>query len=345
MKRFSFFFALGLTVLTGCSRVNGVSDDAPAHGGAVPVPKEFPSMPTPADNAFSAAKAELGRHLFYDTRLSQDFSTSCASCHHPESAFSDAGKKTSAGFGGLMTTRNSMSLTNIGYSAALFWEGGAPTLEQQAIAPIIAPNEFNINPDSLVARLSAVPKYQALFQNAFGSAQPAFDRITKALATFERTLISSTSPFDRWNRGDASALSPSAARGFDLFFNETGDCFHCHGGFNFTDNDFHNNGIDSVTTDEGRYAVTNNPRDIAVFKTPTLRNIDLTAPYMHDGRFATLEEVVRHYNSGGKAHPTKDALIRPLGMTDAEQQDLVAFLKSLTDVSFTANPALQNPWK
>lgn len=330
--------------LYGCDKVTGLVSP-PVNDFAVPaVPKEFPAVPFPADNPFTAAKAELGRHLFYDKRLSKDFSTSCGSCHQSQQGFAD-GSKFSHGFAGLMTTRNSMSLVNVAYNKSFFWDGGVVSLEVQALAPLTALNEMNMNTDSLVRRIENIEAYQPLFAAAWGDGTVSLDRITKSLATFERKLVSGQSSFDQWNRGNTSALSASAARGAELFFGEKGDCFHCHQGYNFTDNQFHSNALDSLPSDEGRYRITGTESDKGLFRTPTLRNTELTAPYMHDGRFTTLHDVVRHYNSGGKLHINRDVLMRPLGLSDSETDDLVAFLKSLTDTAFIGDTTLQSPWK
>lgn len=343
MKRIFLLAILAQICLVGCSEVDG-SMESEQSSFEVEKPADFPVMPEPRDNPTTAEKVELGRRLFYDKQMSLDYSTSCASCHQPELAFAD-NRKQSAGFGGLLTARNSPSLANTGYLPHFFWEGGIPTLEKQALAPIIAPNEFNIRADTLEKRMSSDPRYKMLFQAAFGDETVTLERITKSISAFQRTLISGNSPYDKFRRGDRSAISLSAQRGEALFFGETGDCWHCHNGYNLTTNSFHNTGLDSLTTDIGRAAVTKNPNDEGKFKVPTLRNIALTAPYMHDGRFQTLEQVLQHYNSGGKAHPNKDALMRPLGLSNQEVSDLIEFLKSLSDTSFTQNPAHNNPWE
>jgi cytochrome c peroxidase len=336
-------FAAASLILSGCS-----GDESPIQPPAdivgAPFPG-FPVVPEPADNPTTEAKAELGRYLFYDTRFSQNNTISCGSCHKPEGAFSDQGQSTSVGFEGGRTTRNAPGLTNVAYNTSLFWEGGVLSLEVQAVAPIINPIEMGMNTDTLLVKLRAEPLYSSLFLQAWGSSEITLERVTKSISAFERTLLSGSSPYDEWNRGDDNAISESAKRGVSLFFGEKGDCFHCHGGFNFTDNMFHNNGLDSVTIDEGRYRITNDETDKGKFRTPTLRNIALTGPYMHDGRFATLDQIVRHYNSGGKRHINRDPLMRPLGLSDGEIDDIVAFLESLTDPTFTDNPALQNPWE
>jgi cytochrome c peroxidase len=305
----------------------------------------FPAVPVPLDNPRTAAKVELGRFLFYDKRFSLDSSMSCASCHKPEHAFSDAGQATSMGFNGDFTTRNAPGLSNVAYNTSLFWEGGVPSLEIQAVAPIINPIELGMNTDTLLVRLQNEPRYDPMFIEAWGNNEITLERVTKSIAAFERELLSGSSPYDEWNRGNDDAISESARRGVALFFGEQGDCFHCHNGFNFNDNLFHNTGLDSVTVDEGRYLITHNEADKGKFRTPTLRNIGLTFPYMHDGRFNTLEEVVRHYNSGGKRHINKDPLLRPLGLSETDIQDLVSFLESLTDQTFTQDPDLQDPWE
>lgn len=328
--------------LNGCIK----SDSAP--GPSSPSsnlwPSDFPAMSFPADNPFSKTKAELGRYLFYDKRFSRDQSVSCASCHRQEYAFSDAGNALSRGFHGLTGQRNSPSLTNTGYSTSFFWDGTVLSLELQAIAPIINPVEMNMNTDTLVMILQKDPDYAPLFTAAWGDATVTLERITKSLSTFQRTVISGNAPFDRWNRGTADAISPSAQRGYDLFFGETGDCFHCHTSYNFTDNLFHNNGNEAHPVDEGRYRLTNQLSDLGKFRTPTLRNIALTAPYMHDGKFATLEEVLVHYSAGGKPGIYKDNLIRPLDLTPQQQSDIIAFLRSLTDSTFITNRTFADPW-
>lgn len=339
--RRSFFGFMTVVLFTACDKVTS-PEEPPFEQN---LPSDFPQVPVPSDNPMSNAKVELGRYLFYDKRLSRDFSLSCASCHLQASAFSDQGHAISRGVGGQVTKRNAPTLANVAYLPYFFGEGGVPTLEQQALAPIIASNEMDMNTDTLLARLQGVNKYRTLFSQAWGDGNLTIERVTKSLAAFERTLVSAESAFDHWNRGDKNAISASAQRGAELFFGEKGDCWHCHGGFNFTNNAFHNTGLDSARIgDEGRYRITNNPADFGKFKTPTLRNIALTAPYMHDGRFNTLEEVVRHYNSGGKAHPNADVLMRPLHLTETEMQDLIALLNALTDENFISKQSLSDPW-
>lgn len=334
---------LGLVSVFGCKSDTGPIE--PVRQESFLPPKDFPSMDFPNDNPFTSEKAELGRYLFYDKRFSRDSSVSCGTCHKAEFAFSDSGNVFSKGFHGLLGSRNTPSLTNTGYNTSYFWDGTVFTLEKQAIAPIINPVEMNMDTDTLLIRLSSEPLYKPLFTRAWGSSEITLERVTKSLATFQRTLVSGTSPFDAWNRGNVDAISPAAQRGYDLFFGEKGDCFHCHTGYNFTDNMFHNNATELFPADEGRYRLTSNPEDKGKFRTPTLRNIALTPPYMHDGKFQTLEQVLIHYNSGGKSTENKDILMRPLGLTDQDRSDIIEFLRSLTDRQFTTAAALQDPWK
>ena len=330
-------------VLVGCSEsVGSLDPDTNDQEGLVP-PAGFPSMFFPSDNPYTKAKAELGRYLFYDTRFSRDFSTSCASCHLQEHAFSDP-NRVSIGVEGRTGVRNAPSLTNVGYNIALLWEGGVRTLERQAIVPIIHPDEMDMHTDTLVGRLQQDVLYQELFRNAWGDDSITIERVVKSVSSFERSLVSGNSPFDAYREGDESALSSSAQRGMNLFFGETADCFHCHGGYNFTDNGFHNNGL-SETEDLGRFEITQSELDRGKFKTPTLRNIEVTAPYMHDGRYTSLEEVVAHYNRGGDGHPNSGSLVRPLGLSEQDVQDLIAFMRSLTDEHFLSDTSLSNPWK
>lgn len=300
------------------------------------------SVPIPEDNPQTPAKVALGRKLFYDTRLSKDNTIACASCHRPEFAFSDGGKPVSTGIFGRQGSRNAPSLTNVGFRRHLFWEGRSPRLELQAVGPLTAHDEMGLEPEELAQRLQAIPEYAQAFREVFGE-PPSLRAVTYAIAAFERTLVSYNSPFDRYQAGDDQALSPAALRGMELFFSEKGDCFHCHVGPDFTDDEPRNTALYTVYKDIGLARATGKDEDVGKFKTPTLRNVALTAPYMHDGSIRTLREVVQHYNRGGEPNLNADALIRPLGLTDQEVDDLVAFLEALTDTSFTTNPALQAP--
>jgi cytochrome c peroxidase len=310
----------------------------------VKVPQDFPPMPVPGDNPMTVEKVELGRKLFYDKRLSSDNTISCASCHKQAFAFSDGGKVVSAGVAGRKGTRNAPPLANVGYRKSLFWEGGAASLELQAVGPITHPDEMNMDPPKLVAKLGKVPEYSQGFKKVFPDGISMLN-IIRAIAAFERTLVSAGSPWDRFNAGDKTALSESALRGLELFFSETGDCFHCHVGHNFTNEDLTNTALYTVYQDQGLARITKKDDDIGKFKTPSLRNVELTAPYMHDGSIKTLREVVKHYNNGGQPNLNADALMRPLGMTDAQIDDLVEFMKSFTDKGFVKDPRYGPPKK
>jgi cytochrome c peroxidase len=290
----------------------------------------LPAVPMPADNPQSSAKIELGKKLFFDTRLSLDRASSCATCHSPEKAFAD-GLPRAKGFKGALLPRNSPTVLNAAYNSAQFWDGRAATLDEQCKGPLLAPAEMNmLDEKHLVDRLNSIPGYRHDFQTIFGGS-PSLDSVTRAVAAFERTLVTPNSRFDRYAMGVKTALSDSEKRGLILFIGKAA-CSECHNGPNFTDNKYHNLGIATAhgtPDDAGRFAVTKNPEDRNAFKTPTLRNIALTAPYMHDGSSATLEEVVELYDRGGGDAPNKSKLIYKLDLTAQEKADLVAFMKSL----------------
>jgi cytochrome c peroxidase len=312
------------------------------------IPAGFPQPVVPADNPITPAKVELGRDLFYDTRLSYNNTKACASCHSVTASFSDSCKFVSIGADGQQGSRNAPGLMNVAYDTTFFWDGRASSLEIQAGGPIINPEELGNDSVAVVATLSKSTFYQALFAEAFGENSPArsqitFERIRKALATFERTLISGSSPYDRFVQGDSSALSASAQRGMALFNSSTTNCSRCHSGFNFTDNNYHSTGIAVFYADEGREDVTNNSGDNGKFRTPSLRNVGLTMPYEHDGSFTTLLQVVDHYNKGGMHNSTQDSLIKVMNLTSAQENDIIAFLNSLTDYSFTERTEFKNP--
>jgi cytochrome c peroxidase len=300
----------------------------------------LPPVPVPEDNPQTEAKVELGKRLFFDTRLSGDFSSSCATCHNPAVAFTD-GLPRSRGFAGKTLLRNSPTVLNAAYNTAQFWDGRAATLDEQCKGPLLSPQEMNmVDEKHLVNRLNAVPQYRQDFQTAFGEG-PSLDNVAHAIAAFERTLVTPGSRFDRYALGDKSALSDQEKRGLIVFFGK-GSCSECHKGVNFTDNLYHDLGAKPVAgnpEDLGRFAITHNPADRGAFKTPTLRNVALTAPYMHDGSVATLEDVVEFYDRGGDGAPNQSKLIFKLNLTAQEKQDLVAFLKTLTG----AIPQVQPP--
>ncbi len=304
----------------------------------------FPAMSIPTNNPQSAAKIELGRQLFYDQRLSADNTVSCSSCHSQNFAFSNAGNAVSTGIDGQKGSRNAPSLGNVGYRKSLFWEGGSPSLELQAMGPITSHDEMGMEPEVLVKKLRAIAGYDKQFKSVFKDGVTMLN-ITRALASFERTLITNSSPYDRFNAGDQKAMSAAAIRGLELFFGEKGDCFHCHGGFNFTNEGLHNTGLYKVYKDEGLARITKRKEDVGKFKTPSLRNVVLTAPYMHDGSRKTLRDVLNDYNTGGQPHDNADGLMRPLELSKQDIDDLIAFLEALTDPALIKNPKFAKPAK
>ena len=291
---------------------------------------EDPNTYVPADNPLTKEKIELGRAIFFDKRMSKDNTIACASCHMAKKGFAD-GMPVSTGIKGQKGGRSAPVSFNRVYSKAQFWDGRAATLEDQSIGPFTNPIEHGFaNHDEMVAKMKKMPGYRKLFQEVFGW-EITIQDVGRAVASFQRTVLSGNSAVDKYDiGGDQNALSDSAKRGLELFRGKA-RCTRCHSGFNFTDEKFHNLGIgwDDNKVDLGRYMETKNPEDIGAFKTPTLREIARTAPYMHDGRFKSLEEVVKFYNQGGVKNPHQDNTIIPLEMTDDEQQDLVAMLKSL----------------
>jgi cytochrome c peroxidase len=284
----------------------------------------------PAENPFSLEKAELGRLLFFDKRLSVDDTVSCADCHNPKFAFTD-GQAVATGVRGQKGGRSAPTVINRVYSVEQFWDGRAPTLEEQAKGPIANPIEMANTHEAVVARLKTIKGYGPLFKRAFGSDEITIDLVAKAIATFERTIVSGNSPYDRYKSGNKTALSESARRGMDIFFNKT-KCDQCHFGINFTDGSFVNLGVgmDKPEPDLGRYLFTKRESDKGAFKTPTLREIAHTAPYMHDGSLAALEDVVEFYNKGGTPNPNLDKRMKKLDLTEQDKKDLVEFLKSLS---------------
>lgn len=289
----------------------------------------LPPPPIPAANLQYKAKVDLGRYLYFDKRLSGNNSISCAFCHNPGLGFSD-GRPRGLGLGGELG-RNSPTVYNTAYNPLQFWDGRAGSLEEQALGPIQNPNEMRGNLDEVVKKLSGVPGYVTMFQAAFGGGVSA-QGIAEAIAAFERTIVSRNAPFDRFMEGDKGAMSASAQRGMKLFTGKA-RCAMCHNGPNFTDNLFHNLGAPQagpLKEDLGRINITHRVADTGAFKTPTLRSVTESAPYMHDGVFKTLEEVVDFYNQGGGKNPHLDPLIQPLHLDAEEKKNLVEFLKALT---------------
>jgi cytochrome c peroxidase len=299
------------------------------------LPKSFPTINFPIDNEFRPQRWSLGKKLFFDKRLSEDGSISCANCHKQAFAFADNTDFTD-GVHKRKGARNSPSLANIAYHPYYTREGGIPSLEMQVLVPISEHNEFGFNLVLIVDRLKDDMKYQELAMRAYGRNLDAYT-ITRAISNYERSIISSQSRYDDFINGNSSALTESELRGKNLFFSEKTNCNQCHSGFNFTDYGFKSNGLYLDYIDPGRFRLTNKEEDIAVFKTPSLRNVGFTAPYMHDGSFTTLEDVIVHYNLGGVNHPNKSKLIKPLGLSESEIRDLKAFLLTLNDYKLLEN--------
>jgi cytochrome c peroxidase len=336
----------GAFLLAGC--IGGSEESGQATRPLALSAPGFPAMPIPQDNPTTEEGVALGRRLFHDPILSGDSTQSCASCHAPSHAFTDHGLRFSIGIRGDTGDMNASALVNPGWNTRNFWNGRAATLEEQALQPVVNPVEMAGDWATAAERLRKHPRYPALFGMAFGTEEIDSTHVVKALAQFQRTLISARSRYDAFRAGDP-ALSPSEFRGLNLFFSEAGDCFHCHVDVTFTDQDFHNNGIDSlIPPGSGLAAVTGDPLDEGKWKTPTLRNVEFSAPYMHDGRFATLEEVVEHYASGGHDSPTLDPILlkmrgRTAPLSDQDKADLVAFMKALSDTAFLRNPDFLAP--
>ncbi|MGB3870981.1 MAG: cytochrome c peroxidase [Flavobacteriales bacterium] len=316
-------------LLAGCTRDPVEFPHADGSLFELHVPPGWPEPPLRADNPLTVASVKLGKALFFDERLSLDRGISCASCHHPDRAFSDT-VALSIGVHGGVGMRNSPSLANVAYHPLLMRDGGAPTLEQQVFIPIMDEAEMDADPQLVLESLCDDPVLTTMSMQAYGKPLDLYV-LTRALANYQRTLLSGTSRYDRFLQGDATALDDAEVRGMQVF-NGAAQCSVCHAGFDLSDHDFHNVGLAlDHTADAGRQRVTLNPADRGKFKTPTLRNIALTAPYMHDGSMATLEETIEHFNSGGLADPNKDPLITPLQLSPDQKQDLASFLRSLTD--------------
>lgn len=300
--------------------------DEPKSDAVTKVPLGLDPLPIPADNPQTAAKIELGKQLYFDPRLSLDGTISCATCHDPAKGWSN-GEQFGVGIKGQKGGRNSPTVLNAAYFPLQFWDGRAKELEGQALGPIQNPIEMGHTLEACVASLNKIEGYKKQFQEVFGT-DVTSDGIAKAIAAFERTVLSGDAPYDRYKAGDKKALSASAERGMNLFFNKA-HCSACHAGPNFSDAAFHNIGVgmDKDTPDEGRQTISKMLGDRGAFKTPGLREIARTAPYMHDGGMKTLEEVVEHYNKGGVANPQLDEEIFPLQLTAEEKADLVTFMK------------------
>ena len=383
------FGVLVCCLLAGCptgSETRIDDEGASASGFDWRVPAWVPLPVEPADNAMSEEKFQLGRHLFYDTRLSGGGNISCGSCHHQDKAFTDALPR-SFGSTGEQHPRNAQPLTNVAWMTTLTWANPSlATLEQQIVVPLFGdrPIEHGINESNhhiILAVIRNDPVYQRLFRAAFPEfpnalqGEDAWNHIVAGLASFVRGLVSFDSAFDRYSAGQITAMNESARRGMQLFNGERLECFHCHEGYNFTNSTrdrsmtvverpFHNTGLYNIDgrggypeENTGVYEVSGRDFEMGAFRAPSLRNIALTAPYMHDGTIASLEEVVRTYAAGGRnvtegqfvgdgrTNPLKDSFIAGFEISESEIQDVIAFLESLTDESFVTNPRFANPWE
>ena len=306
------------------------------------IPDWFPEMEIPEENQLTQARIDLGRKLFYEVKLSRDQSISCGSCHQLDRAFTDA-EPIAIGIEGRLGLRNTPTLANIGYTDIMFMDGGVTTLELQSQSPIFEHKEFDFTIAEFLDRIDGDAEYVRMFNEAYGREPDAFG-ISRSIAAFERTFISANSRFDQYEyQNDENALSESEKRGREIFFSTETACTQCHVPPLFTNFEFENVGLYLNDVDSGRARITEVSEDNGKFKVPTLRNVAVTAPYMHNGSLETLAEVVEHFNSGGLNHPNKSALIKPLGLSEQEKTDLVAFLHSLTDQQFLNNPDLAEP--
>jgi len=365
MKSFAALIGVGVVVLAFAPGARGADINDRALARMRTPPLGLPAVPVSADDPPTRETIALGRKLFFDRRLSANGTISCAMCHVPEQGYTLNELATPVGIEGRSVRRNAPTVVNAAFQKSLFHDGRATTLEEQALLPLVDADEMgNPSLDHVVARLRGLPDYAGLFECAFGRAADAAT-LARAVAAWQRTLVSGNSPFDRWRFGrDETALGPAARRGFALFGGKAG-CAGCHAigpdHALFTDHRFHNTGVgapapptvgvrvelapgvytvlphevvaavsEPAKPDLGRFEITDDPADRFAYKTPSLRNVALSAPYMHDGSLATLADVVRFYNGGGRPNPGLDPLIRPLGLNESEIGDLIAFLESLT---------------
>lgn len=360
MNRWLFITLVLLIVFQACRKDKVGFETTPYE---LKIPEHFPDMPIPEDNPMTEEGVLLGRRLFYEKKLSGDNSISCGSCHAPDHAFSDPAQF-SAGVNGTLGNRNSMALVNLGWQTSFFWDGRSKTLEEQILEPVINPIEMHETWKHAVSELKQDVRYRNAFFQAFGTSDFDSTHVAKAIAQFLRTMISGKSKFDVIYKYENSipftgndqqiwqTVTAEELAGYDLFKSLNGaDCFHCHNGPLMQVQKFSNNGLDATFTDLGRGLITGNVNDNGKFKVPTLRNIELSGPYMHDGRFQTLDEVIEHYSSGIHQSATIDPLIEFASQggvqLDTEQkQQLKAFLLTLTDHEFVTNPDFQplNDW-
>jgi cytochrome c peroxidase len=329
MYRSALLLAVGVTAVAADTAPAPPRDTLPAVLALTDVPLGLDARPVPKDNPLTEARVRLGRRLFFDPILSADNTVACASCHRPEHGFS-GNAATSRGIGGRLTTRRAPTLFNRAYGASFFWDGREATLEDQALRPIENALEMGSTVAGALERLRTDKGYKTQFEETFADGATAAN-LGRALASFERVLLRGDSAVDRFRKkGQHGALTAQERHGFWLYESK-GRCWRCHRGANFSDEEYHNTGVTwgKETADAGRHAVTKKEADRGKFKTPTLRGVALTAPYMHDGSLASLDDVVEFYNRGGTANPNLDPILAPLGLSKDELRDLVAFLKAL----------------
>ena len=339
-----------------CSKDESITNGYVPKPVSVDIPEVFQDriLPPviPINNPLTEEGIALGKKLFFDKKLSADNTQSCATCHASQKAFTN-NLQFSIGIDNIEGTRNSMPLFNLAwnYDDKFFWDGRELSLERQVFDPITNPIEMHNTLDNVVQRLQQDPNYPPLFEQAFGTSAIDSVMVSKAISQFERTIISANSKFDRYLLGEAT-LTPQELEGFNVFMDENrGDCFHCHGSENnplWTDNKFHNNGLDANPSDLGLGVASGDPNDNGKFRTPSLRNLAFTAPYMHDGRFATIEEVINHYSEGLQDSPTIDPLMKKVEqggvqLSTTDKENLKQFLLSLSDFEFITNPQYAHP--
>ncbi len=337
MKHCSFYFCIFVFICISCSDMDEIQEPPFKILEQIAIPSHFPEIIYPDLNAYSPDRWSLGKRLFYDKRLSIDSTVSCASCHKQSHGFADDVSLTLGVFNRPGVT-NAPTLANVAYYPYYTREGGIPTLEMQVLVPIAEHNEFGFNIVEIESRLKNDIVYQEMARKAYGRALDPFT-ITRSISTYERSIISGNSKYDDYVTGKSS-LTGVEEKGRELFFSSRTNCSQCHSGFNFTNYEFKNNGLYENYAHPGRFRLTQKDSDLALFKTPSLRNLGFTAPYMHDGSIATLTEVVNHYNNGGRNHIHKSNLIRPLGLTENEKKAMVAFLHTMDDYTLLTNPYL-----
>lgn len=351
MLRFRrLFWVIGFAGLTACNNTRLPHQEPEPF--TVTAPENLSeTVPAPERNPFTREGVLLGRKLFYDPILSGNNKISCASCHQPDKAFSDGLALSTHGISGLALHRNAPALQNLAWHKGWFWDGGAKDIESLNFGPIKHVDEMGQNLTELVKELQNHPEYPRLFKAAFQTDTVSTVLLTRALAQFERTLISADSRYDKYVRNEGGKLNDQELVGLSLFRQK---CASCHATDFFTDHDYHNNGLDNTYSDAhealawGRGRISEKPEDMGKYKTPTLRNIALTAPYMHDGRYRSLEEVLEHYRTGVKPSATLDSRLQQNGsagiaMTEEEKTKIIQFLQTLTDPVFTNNPAFSAP--